>query len=112
MKRLFAAALLAGICLSMTACMDWAVRKPTPPAVIATTAPAVMPESSEPAAVVPDTAATEATEFRFQPETVSHEVDATPKAGISDIVAVLPYVSGASLTGLAALTLTKGKKEK
>lgn len=120
MKRVLILAMLAAICISMTACMDWAFRdQPLPTDLLSPTEVSIRMEEVVPAestgleAALPETVLLEAVpaEVPAAPsEAVAHEMDATPKAGISDWIGALPYVSGASLTGLATVALTGRKK--
>lgn len=115
MKRILASAMLAAICLSMTACMDWAFREqpvqtelPAQTEALVRTETVPSAESTAPEIILSESAPAEV--IALPSEAVAHEIDTTPKAGISDFIGALPYVSGASLTGLAAVALTGRKK--
>lgn len=95
MKKFTAIALLVVMILALAACgkkTTEVVEVPTETTTVATTAAPT---------TVATTAATEA----------AHEMDESPKTGVADVIAALPYISGLSLTGLAAVSLTGRKKE-
>ena len=98
MKKFTAIALLVVMVLALAACG----KKTTEVAEVPTEAPTTVATTAATTAAPTTAAAT--TE-------AAHEMDESPKTGVADVIAALPYISGLSLTGLAAVSLTGRKKE-
>lgn len=97
MKKFTAIALLVVMVLALAACG----KKTTEVAEVPTEAPTTVATTAATTAAPTTAATTEA----------AHEMDESPKTGVADVIAALPYISGLSLTGLAAVSLTGRKKE-
>ncbi len=97
MKKFTAIALLVVMVLALAACG----KKTTEVVEVPTEAPTTVATTAATTAAPTTAATTEA----------AHEMDESPKTGVADVIAALPYISGLSLTGLAAVSLTSRKKE-